>query len=649
MSDLTITTNDDGTVDYDFVIRDGVTFSDGEPLTVDDVIFSMYVLSDPTYDGNSTFFSLPIEGMEAYRSGMDTLANLIFNAGRDNTDFSLFTEEQQKDYWEKYDASVAALIKDIVDFCTANGYAEDLAGSASAWGFDGATDEASFAAMLEEAYGADVANMVSTEAASISIDDVFPNFGDFSGTGVKTGDSAENISGITKTGDNSLRVKLTEVSAPAIYQLGVTIAPMHYYGNPDLYDYDNNQFGFPKGDLSSVRAKTTQPMGAGPYIFQKFENGVVSFVANENYFLGAPKTKNLQFLETNDKDKLNGVITGTVDVTDPSFSKDTAKAITEANGGVGITGDKIMTSTVDNLGYGYLGISAKAVNVGGDIGSDASKNLRKAFATVFAVYRDVTVDSYYGEAASVINYPISNTSWAAPQKTDADYAIAFSKDVNGNDIYTSDMDADAKAAAALQAALGYFEAAGYTVEDGKVTAAPEGAKLEYEVWIPADGSGDHPSFMMLNLASDALATIGITLNVKDLAQSSDLWSGIEADQVPMWCAAWGATPDPDMYQVYYSGVETGAEPGGSNYMYDIADKDLDKLIVDARSSLDQPYRKQLYKAALDIIVDWAVEIPVYQRQNVIIFSSERVNLDTVMPDITTYYGWLNGIQNIELA
>ena len=93
MSDLTITTNDDGTVDYDFVLRDGVTFSDGEPLTVDDVIFSMYVLSDPTYDGNSTFFSLPIEGMEAYRSGMDTLSNLIFNAGRDNTDFTLFTEE----------------------------------------------------------------------------------------------------------------------------------------------------------------------------------------------------------------------------------------------------------------------------------------------------------------------------------------------------------------------------------------------------------------------------------------------------------------------------------------------------------------------------------------------------------------------------
>ncbi|MBR6472337.1 MAG: ABC transporter substrate-binding protein, partial [Firmicutes bacterium] len=311
--------------------------------------------------------------------------------------------------------------------------------------------------------------------------------------------------------------------------------------------------------------------------------------------------------------------------------------------------DKITTNTVDNLGYGYLGISAKSVNVGGELGSDASKNLRKAFATVFALYRDVTVDSYYGEAASVINYPISNTSWAAPQATDSDYAIAFSKDVDGNEIYTSDMDDAAKQEAALNAALGYFEAAGYTVKDGKLTDAPEGAKMQYEVWIPADGSGDHPSFMMLNLASDAFKKIGMDLVVKDLANSADLWTGIEADQVPMWCAAWGASPDPDMYQIYYSGVESGKDPGGSNYMYDIADPELDDLIMEARTSMDQAFRKQLYKACLDIIVDWAVEVPVYQRQNAIIFSTERVNLDTVTPDITTYYGWLQEIEKLEPA
>lgn len=54
----------------------------------------------------------------------------------------------------------------------------------------------------------------------------------------------------------------------------------------------------------------------------------------------------------------------------------------------------------------------------GNGGDEASKDLRKAIATVIAVYRDVAVDSYYGEFANVINYPISDTSWAAPRVTD---------------------------------------------------------------------------------------------------------------------------------------------------------------------------------------------------------------------------------------
>ncbi len=652
-ADLTVTENADGTVDYDFELREDMTFSDGEPLTADDVIFSMYVLSDPTYDGSSTFFALPIKGMEEYRSGMDTLANLIVAAGPDNTDFTNWTEEQQTAFWDGAKAASEAIAQEIVDYCKAAGYnAEDdpVEACAANWGFElaeGASIE-DFGATMMEAYGNNIAELVGTENAGSSITDVFPGWDDYT-VGVKTGESAPNISGIQKTGDYSLRVSLSEVDATAIYQLGVTIAPLHYYGDKEAYDYDNNQFGFTKGDLSSVKAKTTQPMGAGPYKFIKFENGVVSFEANDSYYLGAPKTKYMNFLESQDQDKLNGVITGTIDITDPSFSKDTATAISAENSNGEITGDKITTSTVDNLGYGYLGISAKAVNVGGELGSDASKNLRKAFATVFSLYRDVTVDSYYGEAASVINYPISNTSWAAPQATDADYAIAFSKDVEGNDIYTSDMDDAAKEEAALNAALGFFEAAGYTVKDGKLTDAPEGAKMQYEVWIPADGAGDHPSFMMLNLAHDALAKIGMDLVVKDLANSADLWTGIEADQVPMWCAAWGASLDPDMYQIYYSGVKSGKDPGGSNYMYDIADPELDDLIMDARASLDQPYRKTVYKACLDIIVDWAVEVPVYQRQNAIIFSTERVNMDTVTPDITTFYNWYAEIEKLELA
>ena len=665
-ADCEIVENADGTVDYNFTMRDDIVFSDGEKVTIDDVIFSMYVLCDPTYDGNSTLYAVPIQGMAAYRSGMTTLAKALAAAGRDNADFTYWTEEQQTKFWDNFDKGLVPFTQGIVDACVEAGAADegDVAAAGAAWGFSGeAKTVEDLALEIGEQYGWSFSAMEkevgNSDALSAMMDEDVYN--DYPTIGVKTGDSAANISGIKKTGDYSMTVTLDKVDATAIYQLGVTIAPMHYYGDPSLYDYDNNQFGFPKGDLSSVRAKTTVPMGAGPYKYIKYEDGVVYFEANDSYFLGAPKTKYLNFQQCmSDDDKLNGVITGTIDIADPSFSNDTVEAIEKANGGE-LDGDKITTNTVYNLGYGYLGMSAACVNVGGEPGSEASKDLRKAFATVFAVYRNVAIESYYGERASVINYPISNTSWAAPQPTDDGYKVAFSVDVNGNDIYTSDMTAEQRYDAALQAALGYFEAAGYTVEDGKLTAAPAGAKLEYEVQIPADGSGDHPSFMMISEASKALATIGMNLIVTDLSDSSGLWDGIDARQVDMWCAAWGATVDPDMYQIYYSDVADhttdpgvgknpygGPAQGGSNKMYCIADADLDNMILTARESLDQSYRKTMYKACLDIVVDWAVEVPVYQRQNAIIFSTERVNMSTVTPDITTFYKWYAEIENIEL-
>ncbi len=644
IADLVTTENEDGTVYYDFTLRDDVKFSDGEPLTVDDVIFTMYVLSDPTYDGSSSLYAQPIEGMEAYRSGMDTLFNLLVAAGRDNTDYTYWDEATQTAFWADLDQAGAAFAQEICDYVVAAGNATDATNvteCAGLWGFElaeGATAADFFAAMCE-AYAWDLATLSSTESAGTALTDFMNDYAAYA-TGVQTGDSAASISGIQKTGDNSLRVIMTEVDATSIYQLSFQVAPMHYYGDASQYDYDNNMFGFTKGDLSTVRSKTTEPMGAGPYKFVKFENGVINYEANEYYYLGTPKTKYVNFLETQEADKLNGVITGTVDITDPSYNKDAVAAIQKANGGE-TNGSVISVSAVDNLGYGYIGMNAEVMSVGGVKDSAESKNLRKAFATIFSVYRDVAIDSYYGELASVINYPISNTSWAAPQSTDDGYKVAFSTDVNGNDIYTSSMTDEEKYEAAKQAALGFLEAAGYTVEDGKVTAAPEGASLEYELLIPGDGAGDHPSFMVCTLAKEAFAEIGINLIVTDLTQSTDLWTALEAGTCAIWCAAWGATIDPDMFQIYHP-------EGGSNYQYDINDDELSQLIMDARATTDQTYRKAMYKACLDIIIDWAVEVPVYQRQNAIVFSTERVNMDTVTPDITTFYGWMNEVQNIEL-
>ena len=655
ISDLDIKENSDGTVFYDFKLKDGLKFSDGEPFTIDDVIFTMYVLADPTYDGNATFFTLPIQGMDEYRNGVDTLFNLILKAGEGNTDFSKWTEEQQKTFWTDYKKAVDAFVKEITDLCVKNGLnkeGDSIAACAANYGYEGLKDDATamdfFNAMLAK-YDGSVSKMSASESAGTQFSALMPSYNDYQ-VGVETGESAPNITGIQKTGENSLRIVATKVDAQMIYQLAVTVGALHYYGDKAKFDYDKNQFGFPKGDLSSVREKISKPLGAGAYVFDKYENGVVSLKANDSYYDGAPKVKNLNLKYVAENDKLNSILAGTTDISTPSFTTEVADAIKKANSNGELSGDKIYTSAVDALGYGYIGINSHNVCVNKEPGSEQSKDLRRAFATIFSVYRDLAISSYYGDRASVINYPITNTSWAAPQPTDDGYEIAFSKDADGNPIYTSDMKDEDKYAAAKKAALGFLEKAGYTVQNGKITAAPAGAKMEYEVMIGGGGNGDHPSFMILTEAQKALAEIGMKLDINDMSNSADMWNKLNARQAEMWCAAWQATPDPDMYQVYYSDVANGGEePGGSNYMYQIEDKDLDDMIMQARESTDQEYRKTIYRAALDKIIDWACEIPVYQRQEVTTFASNRIKVDTITPDMSSYYKWYSEIQNYELT
>ena len=68
--DYAIVPREDGSdyVDYFFVIKNGIKFSDGHPLTMEDVLFNYYVYLDPVYTGSSTLYSTDILGLEEYRT-----------------------------------------------------------------------------------------------------------------------------------------------------------------------------------------------------------------------------------------------------------------------------------------------------------------------------------------------------------------------------------------------------------------------------------------------------------------------------------------------------------------------------------------------------------------------------------------------------
>ena len=648
-ADCVVTENDDGTVTYAITLRDDITFSDGTPMTIDDVIFNMYVYLDPTYDGSATFYSVPIVGIDEYRGGMDTRMNVILAAGPDGYKANdLYTEEQYNTFWAAFQTAGEKFAQSIADYVLEN-YGEaygavDFPTAVALWGYE-ANDAAELWSKIVETYGYDVSDDgINKEVATTSISDflaeeIGDTWSEYT-VGVQTGESADHVEGIVKTGDYSMTLTTSELSTTAIYQLQMEIAPLHYYGDVSLYDYDNNSFGFPKGDLSIVREKTSSPMGAGPYIFNNYSDGVFYTDANPNYYLGAPKNGHVSMKETQEADKITGVQSGALDISDPSFSLEVVDQIADINGAEGDDGAVITTRLMDFRGYGYVALAAGNVKVGDDPASEESKDLRKAIMTVISAYRDEGIDSYYGETASVINYPISNTSWAAPQVTDDGYKVAYSTDVEGNAIYTSDMSTEDKYAAALNAALGYFEAAGYTVENGQVTAAPEGAAMEYTVNIGGGGNGDHPTFQVLTNAAAALKTIGFNLIVNDMANASDLYASYQSGEAEGWVAAWQSTNDPDMYQLYHS-------QGSTNY-YEINDPDLDELIIAARQTTDQEARKAMYKEAMEIILDWGVELPVYQRSEASIFSSERIVVDSIPKDMTPYWTFLSEIDQIQV-
>lgn len=53
--------------EYEYLIKKGIKFSNGEELTIDDVLFNLYVYLDPSYTGLATIYSTDIVGLKAYR------------------------------------------------------------------------------------------------------------------------------------------------------------------------------------------------------------------------------------------------------------------------------------------------------------------------------------------------------------------------------------------------------------------------------------------------------------------------------------------------------------------------------------------------------------------------------------------------------
>lgn len=577
---------EDGTTKYVYTvsIQEGMTFSDGEPVTIDDVLFTYYVYADPTYDGLSTFATLDIEGLAEYVNSSKLLWKAMVEAGKDNTDFTYWTEEQQTQFWTELETAGTAFAQEIVDYCVEAGYAadsSDVVTGAGAWGFtleEGAT-ATDFWNNMFESYGGDLMSLNSTESAGSNLFDSL----DASFSEVIELSQVDTITGIQKVDEYTCTVTFNSPNISGDKQVAwIPIMPEHYYGAD-----------FSKGNLAGVKELNTKPMGSGPYVFESYDNNIVSLKANENYFAGAPLIPNVKVQAVNEEDKVDLVLKSEIDITDPSASLEIIAQLDEAT-------DQASYSLVDNPGYGYIGINAERVP---DI------NVRKGL--MHLMNRAPAVASYYGDLGVVIERPMTPTLAEYPDDATEYYGYDPEK------------------------ALEYFKAAGYEQVDGKLVK--DGEQLIIEAGI--GDAATHPTTPILTQMANDMAAMGAQLVVNDMV-FSNLSTEVQGGNLDMWVMAWGNSTDCDQTQMF------GSE-GNTNYQHYYS-PELDAVLEEITKTVDFEARCELVAKSLDMIMEAAVYMPVYQRKNMEIYNATTLNLETLPEETTTFYNYVDEIQTLQM-
>lgn len=454
--------------------------------------------------------------------------------------------------------------------------------------------------------------------------------------------TVKSISGITteqvtsfngKTLDGTydvLKILINRVDPKAIWNFAFTVAPMHYYSNQATIDSTPFGVEFASTDFMNNVVKDADklgvPVGAGPYKASKqggladgelyptkdkfCENNIIYYERN-TYFetvgsgLCNAKIKYLRYQVINSAQTVATLATDGIDVGTPSG---TAENITEIG-----KYSHLSMKEVDTNGYGYVGINPKFVP---DI------NVRQA---IMHAMNTALVLNYYPQGSCTrIFWPMSTTSWAYPQD-------------NRQQPYYQYWTAEK--------ILNFLKSRGYEqrTEDGKVMLGKKDEagvwkQLKYTFTIPGT-SNDHPANLMFEKAAQELNSIGFDISVK-----TDNWAlkKLATGDLAVWAAAWSSTIDPDMYQVYHVDSNAGST---LNWGYSTIKANQDKyaeeydlilelsgLIDAARSTTDQKERTTIYADALKKVMDLAVEMPTYQRKDLTVFNSEKIDRNTLTPD-----------------
>ncbi|MBO5327646.1 MAG: hypothetical protein J6B04_00565 [Clostridia bacterium] len=435
-----------------------------------------------------------------------------------------------------------------------------------------------------------------------------------------------------------LKIKINGIDPKAIWNFGFSVAPMHYYSSPEEANAANgvDRFGVKFGDydfFEDVLKNTDKnglPVGAGVYQATDknggepvrstfYENKVVYFKRNENFYklFGNDTSKNakikyLNYKEIGDDKIISALLNGEIDYGEPNATPENIEEI---------KADHLSNKPYLTSGYGYVGINPKFV-----------PDLEVRQAIMHAMDTSSIIKNYYGEGlADVIYRPMSSTSWAYPKGCTEYYPFTTDHDVITSLVESADW---------KKGSDGIYQ------KDGK--------KLKITFTIAGE-TEDHPAFDMFKSAEKFLEECGFDITVKtDINALKSLATG----GLEVWAAAWSSALDPDMYQIYHKD-STATSVKNWNYAEILTDTtgkfsreayivgELSRVIEEARETNNQDTRIAKYSEALDLVMELAVELPTYQRNDLSVYNHNIIDSSSLNPNPDYVEGLINKLWELD--
>lgn len=473
-----------------------------------------------------------------------------------------------------------------------------------------------------------------------------------------------NEDGTPKNSDeyDVLRITINGVDPKAIWNFGFTVAPYHYYSDPAKYpvDIENNEFGvewssfdFMSGVLQGKNSygveKNKMPVGAGPYVATDksnvdnpdangfYNDNTVYYKANEDFVMGAPKIKKFRYRYVSSSNALGNLQNGSVHFVEPQFTRENSELITS------LAGKGIKSVNTWQLGYGYVGINAgKVPNI----------NIRKAIMAAM----DTSLALQYYDTGTAVNiaWPMSIVSWAYPRQAGTSFDSSDpTKNMEQNNgaswtRYPTAGTPEQIEATVKQTIQSYMSAAGVTEGD---------SSLKITFTIAGSNMTEHPLYNTFIKAMQLLNDCGWEISV---VPDTNALVKLSTGSLSVWAAAWGSTVDPDMYQVYHKD-STATSVLAWGYREILAGRyntykteygiisDMSELIDQARETLDQDTRTTLYKQAMQMVLELAIELPVYQRKTLYAYNAKVIDESTFPETINSYSSPLSRIWELDFV